>query len=154
MALSQLNTRLVLRNDDTAAWLSSKDVVLLKGEIGIEFDPNIQGKVRMKVGDGVKTWENLPYFGGEDAQVYEATVVKGGNHEDAITSALNGAEPNSHDVAIVKEAIIAQDVIDAAAAENPTRVIEQKYQHTEYSSNLTKNRYDCYSVWIVYSNNT
>ena len=132
MALSQLNTRLVLRNDDTAAWLSSKDVVLLKGEIGIEFDPNIQGKVRMKVGDGVKTWENLPYFGGEDAQVYEATVVKGGNHEDAITSALNGAEPNSHDVAIVKEAIIAQDVIDAAAAENPTRVIEQKYQHTAY----------------------
>lgn len=42
MALSQqLNTRLVLRNDDTAAWLQSKDVVLLKGEIGIEFDPNI-----------------------------------------------------------------------------------------------------------------
>lgn len=132
MALSQLNTRLVLRNDDTAAWLQSKDVVLLKGEIGIEFDPNIQGKVRMKVGDGERTWENLPYFGGEDAHVYEATVAKGGDHNAAIVAALNGAEANSHDVAIIKEAIIAQEVIDAAAAEDPARTIEQKYQHTAY----------------------
>lgn len=127
MELSQLNTRLVLRNDDSAAWLSAKDSILLKGEIGIEFDPNIQGKVRMKVGDGERTWEELPYFGGEDAHVYEITVIKGGDHNTAITAALNGAEANSHDVAIVKEAIIAQEVIDAAAAENPARTIEQKY---------------------------
>ena len=105
--MAQLNTRIVLRNDSTANWLTGKDQVLLKGEVGIEFLAN--GKVKMKVGDGTTTWENLPYFGGEDAHVYEATVAKGGDHQAAITTALNGAEPNTHDVAIVKEAIIAED---------------------------------------------
>ena len=66
MALSQLNTRLVLRNDDAAAWLAAKDIVLLKGEIGIEFDPNHLGKAKLKIGNGETTWENLPYFNTEE----------------------------------------------------------------------------------------
>ena len=141
-----LNTRLVIRNDDAAAWLQAKDTVLLKGEIGIEFDPSaVGGKVKMKVGDGETTWENLSYFGGEDAHVYEASVVKGGDHNAAITAALNGVAPNSHDVAIVKEAIIAQDVIDAAAAEIPARTIEQKYQHTAYRFDGEK--------WVAFDGN-
>lgn len=141
-----LNTRIVLRNDETNAWEQAKDAILLKGEIGIEFDPSaVGGKVKMKVGDGETTWENLSYFGGEDAHVYEASVIKGGDHNAAIIAALNGVTPNSHDVAIVKEAIIAQDVIDAAAAENPSRTIEQKYQHTAY-------RYDG-EKWVAFDGN-
>lgn len=136
-----LYTRLVLRNDSTAGWLASKDQILLKGEIGIEFNPTAEStdkKVRIKIGDGITTWENLPYFGGEDAHVYEATVAKEEDHIAAITTALNGATPNTHDIAIVKEAIIAQSVIDAAKAENPSRTIEQKYQHTAYRWNGTE----------------
>lgn len=141
-----LNTRIVLRNDETNAWEQAKDAILLKGEIGIEFDPSaVGGKVKMKVGDGETTWENLSYFGGEDAHVYEASVVKGGDHNAAITAALNGVAPNSHDVAIVKEAIIAQDVIDAAAAETPARTIEQKYQHTAYRFDGEK--------WVAFDGN-
>lgn len=125
--MAQLNTRIVLRNDSTAKWLEGKDQVLLKGEVGIEFLES--GKVKMKIGDGTTTWENLPYFGGEEAHVYEATVAKGGDHAAAIATALNGAEPNTHDVAIVKEAIIAADKL----AEGVT----QKYQYTAYRFNGT-----------------
>lgn len=133
--MAQLNTRIVLRNDSTANWLTGKDQVLLKGEVGIEFLTN--GKVKMKIGDGTTTWEELSYFGGEEAHVYEATVEKGGNHTNAIVSALNGAEPNSHDVAIIKEEIIARDKLK----ENVT----QKYQYTAY-------RYDG-TNWVAFDGN-
>lgn len=62
--MAQLNTRIILRNDSSTNWLSNKDQVLLKGEVGFEFQES--GKVKMKVGDGVKTWEQLEYFGGEE----------------------------------------------------------------------------------------
>ena len=68
--MATLNTRIVIRNDSSVNWLTNKSAVLLKGEIGIEFLAD--GKVKMKVGDGTKTWEQLPYFGGECEQ---ATVV-------------------------------------------------------------------------------
>ena len=53
-----LNTKIVLRNDITANWEAS-NVVLLKGEIGIEFLAD--GSAKMKVGDGVKKWAELDY---------------------------------------------------------------------------------------------
>ena len=128
--MSMLNTRIVLRNDSSAKWLENDDVVLLKGEVAIEFNPDATTagkKVKMKIGDGVTTWANLPYFGGEEAHVYEAEVAKGGNHTTAITTALKGAEPNTHDIAIVKEAIIAADKLAEGVA--------QKYQYTAYRWN-------------------
>ena len=136
-----LLTRISLRNDTSAAWEAVKDTaILLKGEIGIEFDPaagEVGSKVRLKIGDGIHTWAELPYFGGEDAHVYEATVAKGGNHITAITAALNGAEPNTHDVAIVKEAIIADELLSAS--------VTQKYQHTAYRWNG--------SAWTAFDGN-
>ena len=68
--MAQLNTRIVLRNDTTAAWLENSSQVLMKGEIGIEFDPDVQGKVKMKIGDGVTAWSELEYFGGETSPVH------------------------------------------------------------------------------------
>lgn len=65
--MAQLNTRIVLRNDSTTKWLQGKDQVLLKGEVGIEFLES--DKVKMKIGDGITTWENLPYFGGGESGV-------------------------------------------------------------------------------------
>lgn len=66
MATKQLNTRIVLRNDTAARW-SSENPVLRKGEIGIVFDPSVEDAnyvVDFKVGDGVKTWNQLPLFRG------------------------------------------------------------------------------------------
>ena len=129
--MAELRTRIILRNDSTANWLLNEDVVLLKGEVGIEFLAN--GKVKMKIGDGTKTWAQLSYFGGEEAHVYEAVVAKGGDHIAAITTALKGATPNAHDVAIVKEAIISEE--DLASTKNTSA--EQKYQYTAYRYNGT-----------------
>lgn len=127
--MAELRTRIVLRNDSTANWLANESVVLLKGEVGIEFLEN--GQAKMKIGDGVSTWAQLPYFGGEDAHVYEATVAKGGDHVSAITAVLADATPNAHDIAVVKEAIISEEELSETANENA----EQQYQYTAYRYN-------------------
>lgn len=57
MANKTLNSRIVLRNDSAANWLENKDQVLLKGEVGIEFQDD--GSLMIKVGDGTGTWESL-----------------------------------------------------------------------------------------------
>lgn len=61
--MTELKTRIVLCNDVTTNWLTNSGKILLKGEVGVEFLDN--GKVKIKIGDGVKTWEQLDYFGGE-----------------------------------------------------------------------------------------
>ena len=74
--MAQLNTRLVLRNDIYTAW-ESTNPILLKGEIGVEYNPsapteqgNLDYSVKIKIGDGVNAWNDLPYFGG-DSEVIE-----------------------------------------------------------------------------------
>ena len=49
--------RIQLRRDTTVDW-SSVDPVLAQGEQGYETDTG-----RMKIGDGIKTWTELSYFG-------------------------------------------------------------------------------------------
>ena len=51
-----LNLRIVSRNDISSKW-DEVNPVLLKGEIGIEIDTN-----KMKIGDGVLAWKDLPYL--------------------------------------------------------------------------------------------
>lgn len=60
--MATLNTRIVLRNDSSTNWLTNSDQVLLKGEVGIEHLAD--GTVKIKIGDGVKTWEELSYYEG------------------------------------------------------------------------------------------
>lgn len=64
----ELRTKIVIRNDSSTNWLTNETTVLLKGEVGIEFLDD--GKVKMKVGDGLKTWAELPYFGGEESKTF------------------------------------------------------------------------------------
>jgi len=49
--------RIQLRSDRAAAWAIA-DPILRQGEPGAESDTG-----RMKVGDGVKSWSDLPYVG-------------------------------------------------------------------------------------------
>lgn len=71
--MSQLNTRIVLRNDSSVNYANALDLVLLKGEVGFEFTE--AGKVKMKIGDGIKTWQELDYFGGEELNGDGASIV-------------------------------------------------------------------------------
>lgn len=128
--LVRKTTRIVLRNDTHGNWEAVKDTaVLLKGEIGIEFDPSLESgyKTRMKVGDGIHTWSQLAYFGESAeqkfAKVYQVEVASGADHIAAITEAVGDAEKNPGDIAIVKELINAAD---------ETKGIAEHRQYTAY----------------------
>ena len=98
--MATLNTRIILRNDSSANWLTNESQVLLKGEVGIEFLTD--GTVKMKVGDGIKTWGELNYFGGSESHVFEAILADGETHSDAITRVVGEETIATGDIAIVK----------------------------------------------------
>ena len=58
MATKTLNTRIALKTDTTENWTAST-IVLLKGEQAIEITES--GEYKIKIGDGVKTFKDLPY---------------------------------------------------------------------------------------------
>lgn len=104
MATTTFNTRIILRNDSTAKWLENKDQVLLKGELGVEFEAD--GGVKIKIGDGTKTWEQLEYFGGASAaQVFQAESTNAADDIAAITTVVSDAKLQSGDFAIVSRDI-------------------------------------------------
>lgn len=104
--MAELKTRIILRNDTTTGWEAVKandTYKLLKGEIGIEFVES--GSPKMKIGDGTSTWADLPYFGGTATQLYEATLTADETHSAAIARVTSGAQINSGDFVVVKEAV-------------------------------------------------
>lgn len=71
--MSQLfKTVIILRNDTSANWLTNSAAILMRGEVGLEFLDS--GSVKMKIGDGLRAWADLPYFGGESGSVDEAVA--------------------------------------------------------------------------------
>lgn len=59
MADKTINTRIQLRNDLAKTW-TTKNPVLLKGEMGVETDTR-----KIKIGDGKSTWTALAYVGAD-----------------------------------------------------------------------------------------
>jgi hypothetical protein len=57
--MAEILIRNVQHQRGTAARWASTNPILLDGELGYESDKN-----RMKVGDGVRRWNDLPYFTG------------------------------------------------------------------------------------------
>ena len=64
----QINTIIVLRNDQTTNWEQSSHV-MLRGEVGIGYLEN--GNVIAKLGDGEHSWKDLPQIEG----VFEDDVI-------------------------------------------------------------------------------
>lgn len=125
--MAQLNTRIILRNDSSVNWGVNADQVLLKGEVGIEFLED--GTPKIKIGDGIKTWAELSYFGGSqesNVQVYQITLSDNQTHQEAIDVATEGKALNSGDIAIIKD-LIATGVADS----------QDKYEYTAYVYNGT-----------------
>lgn len=115
--MAELVTRIVIRNDSTANWLANESVVLLKGETGYEFLSN--GKVRTKVGDGVKTWAELDYS--NLSNHYETTLEADETKEAAIARAVGENALEKGDTAVVKALINGE-----------------KYEYTAYVYNGTE----------------
>lgn len=95
-----LNTRIQLRHDVKANWDDNSSVVLKAGEVGIETDTS-----KMKVGDGVKTWDELKYAGGDAAQNFDVVPENEETDVAAITRVVGAAELHVGDTAIVKRVI-------------------------------------------------
>lgn len=98
-----LNTTIILRNDETANWQKETAYKLLKGEVGLEMLDN--GKVKMKVGlnDGATAWADLPYVGGDEAQVYQVSSL----------DELNAKSATIGDIGIVKEVVANEEIYTA-----------------------------------------
>ena len=82
MANTELRTRILIRNDVAANWMLVNPK-LSKGEMGIEIDTNL-----IKIGDGVKTWNELSYFKGDLSEYYT---------KDEITALLNNVKVDLSD---------------------------------------------------------
>ena len=104
-----LKTRILLRNDETANWLKNQNTVLAQGEAGVEFLAN--GKTKIKIGDGVKKWSELPYVDGEDivqTQVFQIEAQAEQEDLTAIANAVGDAVLQSGDIAIIKRVIASE----------------------------------------------
>ena len=116
-----LKTRILLRNDETANWLKHQNTVLGQGEAGVEFLAN--GKTKIKIGDGVKKWSELPYVDGDDivqTQVFQIEAQAEQEDLTAIANAVGDAVLQSGDIAIIKRVIASE-----------------KYEYTAYVYNGT-----------------
>ena len=124
-----LKTRILLRNDETANWLKHQNTVLGQGEAGVEFLAN--GKTKIKIGDGVKKWSELPYVDGEDivqTQVFQIEAQAEQEDLTAIANAVGDAVLQSGDIAIIKRVIASE-----------------KYEYTAYVYNG--------SAWVAMDGN-
>lgn len=96
MPNTTLRTKLVIRNDSAENW-TTKNPVLLKGELGIEIDTNL-----FKIGNGTSAWAALPYAN-ESAPAettYQAIPTEGQTDLEAIAAAVGSAELHEGDTAI------------------------------------------------------
>lgn len=101
-----LNTVIQLRNDTKANWETDagKATKLQPGEAAVVVD---NGKVKVKIGTAAdQAFVDAPYFGGEEAQVYQSAVLASTNEDDdvdVIKSLIpEGTEVHNGDIAIVK----------------------------------------------------
>lgn len=108
--MAQLDTKLVIRNDSLANWEANKGVVLMKGEMGIAFDTD--GKTYIKIGDGIKSWEELGWHGeGQGSEAVGASffdvemTIADTDHMAAIERVVGEQELLDGDVAVVRSAI-------------------------------------------------
>nr|DAG22277.1 MAG TPA: hyaluronidase [Caudoviricetes sp.] len=63
--------KLILRGGTSSEW-SAANPVLLKNEVGIERYE--AGKHKIKIGDGVTSWNNLPYYDSTPTKVSDVHI--------------------------------------------------------------------------------
>ena len=76
MAIKQINTVIVLRNDTKEAWEADDSYILESGEVGVGYMSVVNGDVTkkvpiVKIGDGNSAWKNLPQAEG----VFEQDII-------------------------------------------------------------------------------
>ena len=89
MANKTVNARIVIRNN-TAANFTAVNPILLKGEMGLETDTR-----KFKFGDGVTTWNSLPYASVNPAVVQTVNPAASNSSHDVGTIWVNSSTKKS-----------------------------------------------------------
>lgn len=124
--MSELKTKILLRSDTSENWAKTDvedagaNTKLLSGEMGIELLG--EGITKIKIGDGIHTWAQLPYFSGEMPEIPSANVYEVSSYEDL---PISGASKG--DTGIVKSLIFIGETED-----------KNKYSYTGYVFNGEK----------------
>jgi len=120
MNINELATRIIVRNDTSANWAAVEEtVVLMRGEIGVEFASDM---TKVKVGDGETPWKDLAYVtAGSAAQSVAQTWggISGKTEGDAAgtTERLMLTKPAYTDVIDVAILNANADLIDTKTIE-------------------------------------
>lgn len=70
MAANTVQVTLQIRHDSDADWLT-RNPVLAEGEFGLETKDNDPDHLLLKIGDGVRDWEHLPYLNNFDKSYFK-----------------------------------------------------------------------------------
>lgn len=129
-------SKIVLRNDTAANWAAVGDsVILLLGEMGVEV-PEDGSAPRLKLGDGVTVWNQLPYLQTENDDLDERVTV--------LEETVNGydiriANTESGVAAAVTAAEDALEQIEAFKAEVSETLAEQTTQLEDMNTKVDEN---------------
>lgn len=133
--------KIVLRNDTASNWAAVGDTtILMQGEMGVEF-PDEGGEPKLKFGDGVSVWNDLPYLktegSGTDSALEERVIlleetVEGYNiritdTESGVAAAITASEQARTELEAFKaETTSALETQNAAIAEIQTTAAEME----------------------------
>lgn len=110
---------LQVRNDSAADW-TTRNPVLAEGEYGVENDTFL-----IKIGDGVRTWTNLPYLNQLDATYFKRTNDGSLTFSDSFAQTINNIIVNAGGSA---QLVISDDPVEATDPVN-LRYLEWAIQH-------------------------
>lgn len=110
---NEIMVTIVLRHNTTAGWEKNKNIILNKGELGIEFIANDKSP-KIKIGNGRYSWDKLPYFDINLPEKYTWGELRGTTleNEATYTENLNLKKPGYGEVASVKVLNDNYDLID------------------------------------------
>ena len=130
--MAEKKTRILLRSDISSAWQLANPT-LLKGEVGIEYNPTVTGDervIKFKIGGGATAWNDLGYVADYDSVVaaLRADITR-----------LDGADTVEGSVA--KKIKVAIDQLSADIAttyqEKLPEVTEDKYNKYLHTNTTT-----------------
>ena len=81
--MSNFDARVRLKKDSKENW-DTNDIVLLDGEMALSVEDN---KIRVKIGDGISTYSQLPYqFENKGSSSYENSILSSADNWDGSTA--------------------------------------------------------------------
>lgn len=144
--MAELKTKILLLNGTQGEWSNLSQYILSRGEPAVEFIPNLGSdsttltSIKVRIGDGFTTFENLPYVGKEIADDLAALVLRVNGLESEIDSNAAAIEALQTTVSTLGNAVFeiegaaldvvtgdteAAKIVTYLAAQDPAPVVKE-----------------------------